>query len=99
MRARRREAAFFLILALGLAGCGKEAEPEPEKTISNRKKLQVIGQNLPSVARLNPNTDFYGLWQYLVSMELESGRWPASLDDLVKAGYQKDGGGPVLNLI
>ena len=89
---RRRRAACFLILALSWTGCGKEAEPEPEKTITNRKKLEVIGQTLPAVGRIHPNTDFYGFWQYCKLMESDTARWPGKLDDMISYGLQKDHG-------
>ncbi len=82
---------LVVFLAVGLGSCGKKSAPESEEDLNPANAVEKYGGVMGKTYKRAKSFDaLLSLKHDITSFQVEQGRWPASLQELVEKEYTKE---------
>ena len=82
---------MIIFLAIGLAACGKKSAPSSEENLNPANAIEKYGGVMGKTYKRAKSFDaLLTLKHDITSFQVEQGRWPASLQELVEKEYTKE---------
>ena len=80
-----------IFLTVGLAACGKKSAPESEEDLNPANAVEKYGGVMGKTYKRAKSFDaLLSLKHDITSFQVEQGRWPTSLQELVEKEYTKE---------
>jgi len=80
-----------IFLAVGITSCGKKSAPASEEDLNPANAIQKYGGVMGKTYKRAKSFDaLLSLKHDITSFQVEQGRWPSSLQELVEKGYTKE---------